>query len=83
MDVGDENQSVVNDLSGMQLQNHAFNSSSYPDFAQWPPEPEPDAGATFTCNYADCKEDVRFKNASELKYGFFLPEWSVQFLQCL
>lgn len=77
METGDDNQSFINGMETMQLQGHA-NGSYYSGstqtapsmstaFGQWHEQDQDSAPALLSCTYPDCKDESRFKNASELK----------------
>ena len=77
MDAGDDNQSFINGIEGIQLQPNTPNNSFYSGSTQTAPAPHPAIGqwtqqeeetsAPLTCTFPDCKDGVNFKNASELK----------------
>ena len=79
MDAGDDTQSFINGIEGMQLQpnntpNNSFYSGStqaappvHPSFNHQLYEQEHEPSTPLTCSHPDCKEETQFKNASELK----------------
>ena len=79
MDAGDDTQSFINGIEGIQLQPNTPNNSFYSGSTQTAPpvhpsfnhhqwnEPEHEPSTPLTCNNPDCKEETQFKNASELK----------------
>lgn len=76
IDPGDDNQSYIQEMEGIQLQpstaDHSFYSEStqtapsVTNYHSWSDQAQ-HVNGSLACNYPDCREEPRFKNQSELR----------------